>query len=210
MLMRCWLWLSDTLKISFKQHKKIILWFCVCILAGVLIGIITLFTNDITVEDINKNFIDQNILTSTSTNAGVGSFIWQRLISAILPLILIFVLSVISGWTAMIVFPFMFMQGYWAVVSVWWVAQEYAMTAAALLCFYAIWMIVVLTVLSAVVIWVMKIASVIRRVGFRAGFNYREILTGMFILLWVEVISALFEYLVYFVFLGRIVYGGQV
>jgi hypothetical protein len=194
------------LKVNFKLHKKLVFWFIFCVVLGVIAGIITVATNDITLDDINNSFIDQNIVNSARANTSVASFIWYRVLSAFVPLLLLFVLSVISNWTALAVFPFMVLQGYWTTISVWWAVQKYALGSVFLLGFYIIWMFVVMAVLVAGIIWVMKICTGIRRVGFRAGMNIRELLIGIGILLGVEIFLALFEYLVYWVFLGRIVY----
>jgi hypothetical protein len=100
----------------------------------------------------------------------------------------------------------MALQGYWTAISIWWTVQKYALGGVFILLFYLIWMFVVMAVLVVSIIWIMKLCANIRRVGFRAGFNLREVLIGMSVLFGVEIGLAVFEYLIYWVFLGRLVY----
>jgi hypothetical protein len=207
MVVRAWLYLLDTLKVNFSLHKKIIIWFWIFILAGIAVAIISIPRQEITVDDISIRLIDKNIVNSSAVDSTLTGFIWGRLLSVFLPLALLFLFCILSNATALVVFPFMALQGYWLVMTVWWTMNQYALSSVLLLAFYAVWLVLMLQVLIAYVIWVMKLSASVRRVGFRCGFNMREFLVGTGVIVGVEVLSAVIEYLVYFVFLARIIYG---
>jgi hypothetical protein len=206
MVVRVWLWLLDLLKVNFALHKKIILWFWLLVAVGIVIGIIAIPQQGIVTSDINSNFIDQNINHSVAVNSSIGSFIWGRLITIFLPLLLLFLFCIMSNVTALIVFPFMALQGYWLVMTVWWTMNKYALGSIMLLGFYAVWLVLVLQVLIAAVVWVMKMAAAIRRLGFRCGFSWHELSVGIGVIVGIEISLAAVEYLVYWVFLARIIY----
>ena len=206
MVVRAWLWLLDLLKVNFLLHRRIIFWFWAFVMAGMVVAIIAIPRQNIVVDDINANFIDRNITNAIGVNSGFGSFVWGRLLTVFLPLLLLFGFSVLSSFTALIVFPFMALQGYWLVISCWWLMQAYALSSVLLLLFYGVWLILVLQVMLAAVVWMMKSAAVIRRLGWRVGFCTREIVFGIGIIVGVEIALAFVEYLVYWVFLARIIY----
>jgi hypothetical protein len=206
MIVRVWLWLLDLLKVNFALHKKIIFWFWFFIAAGLIIALIAIPRQEIIVDDINSNLIDRNIINATGVGSSFGSFIWGRLIALFLPLLLLFLFCVLSNFTALIVFPFMALQGYWLVMSCWWIMQEYAFSSMLLLLFYGVWSVLVLQVLIAAVIWIMKLSAAIRQLGWRCGFSRRELLVGIGTIVGVQTALASVEYLVYWVFLARIIY----
>lgn len=206
MVVRAWLWLLDLLKVNFALHKKIILWLWFFIMVGLIIAIITIPRQEVIADDINSKFIDRNIINATGVSSSFGSFIWGRLLMLFLPLLLLFLFCVLSNFTALIVFPFMALQGYWLVMSCWWVMQEYAFGAVLLLLFYTVWSILVLQVLIASVVWMMKLSASVRRLGWRCGLSRRELIVGIGIVVGVQVVLAFVEYLVYWVFLARIIY----
>lgn len=206
MIVRAWLWLLDLLRVNFLAYRRVIIWFWVFLLTGIVIAVITIAQLDILVEDINSGFIDINIINATGVGKGVGSFIWGRIVVVFMPLTLMFGFCVLSSVTALIVFPFMALQGYWVVMSCWWVMQEYMLSSIMLLLFYSVWSILVLQVLLAALIWVMKLSAAIRRLGWRAGCRWRDIWFGVGVIVGAEIALALVEYLVYWVFLARIIY----
>jgi hypothetical protein len=207
MLARFFFYITDSLKINYKLHKSIIWRFVLCILLGVILGIFTIYTRNVGVYEISSNFVDQNIINSAKVNSTIGEYMAQRVISLFLPLALLFVMSIISAFTAGVVFPYMVLQGYWFVITIWWTIQRYVLGSVALLSFYAVWLLLMMTVTVIAVIWLMPICTHIRKLGFRCGFNQKETWRGILILLAVQLIFAVIEYLVYWVFLARIVYG---
>lgn len=207
MLRRFFSYITDLLKINYRLHKRIIWSFAFCIALGITWGVITLSTREIGTDQIGSNFVDQNIINSASIDSTIGEYIVQRLITLFLPLALLFIMCVISKVTAWIVFPFMVLQGYWFVMTIWWTLQNYALGAFFLLAFYAVWLLLMLTVTVIAVIWLMNICRHIRKLGFRCGYNWKEFWFGMLILFGLQLFFAILEYMVYWVFLSRIVYG---
>jgi hypothetical protein len=206
MVVRFWLFLLDTLKVNFLQHKKIIIWFWIFILIGITVAFIAIPRQEIIADDISINLIDKNVINSSEAGSTLFGFIWGRLLSVLLPLAVLFLFCILSSVTALIVFPFMTLQGYWLVMTVWWIMNEYALSSVLLLAFYTVWLVLMLQVLIACVIWIMKLSAAVRRFGFRCGFNTREFFSGLAVITGAEVLFAVIEYLVYFVFLARIIY----
>jgi hypothetical protein len=203
---RFWYFLIDGLKIRHKEYKKVLNYFYFYLILGAICGIIIIYANEIGGEDINRNFVDQNIINSASVNSTFGGYIGQRLLGLFLPLTLLFILGILSGWTAMAVYPFMFLQGYWFIMTVWWTVYEYTLGAIILLAFYIVWLLIVLAVLIFAVLWIMKITQNIRCFGFRAGFCWIELWRGLGVILATMLIISFVEYLVYWVLLSRIIY----
>jgi hypothetical protein len=206
MVVRAWLSLLDLLKINFSLHKKVIIWFWILVLVGMTVAIVAIPRQAITVNDISTGLIDQNLINASAVNSSLFGFIWGRIMSVLLPLAVRFLFCILSKVSSFIVFPYIALQGYWLVMTVWWTLNKFALGSVVLLGFYAVWLVLLLQVLIACVIWVMKISSSIRRVGFRCGFNFREFSAGLGVIIGVEVLLAIFEYLVYFIFLARIIY----
>ena len=206
MLIRLWHSLCDALKINFGIYKKMLFWFAVCLILGIILGIITAADENVTIEEINKRLIDQNILHSAAVDTRLGSFVWERILSIFVPLLLLFALALLSDFTALCTFAYMVLHGYWLALSVWWTIEFYAMGSIFILAFYIVWLLIVTAVLIAGCIWVMKLAGPIRCLGFRAGCKTKEIITGVLVLLGIALALAILEHLVYWVFLGKLVF----
>jgi len=206
MLTRLWLWFCDTLKINFKTHKTILIWMSIFVTGGIVVGVITVGAGDITAREITIDFVDRNILNSAGANTTIGQFMVQRALAVFMPMLLLFGFGLIAGWLSFVIFPIMAFQGYWMVMSLWWTANFYSMGAGLLVAFYIVFLFASMLILAVGSIWVMRLANNIRRLGFRCGCNIQEILKGLGVILGAAVLLAVLEFLVYWVFLGRLVF----
>ena len=199
-----WCRFADWLHVQWKHYKSTLCWLVVWLIAGIVFGIITLVVSDVGVDDINYRLIDGNILNATSTSVGMGSFIWQRILSLAVPVLIVFVLVWVSRVTSYVIFPVVMVHGYWLAVAVWWVFFYYSFTAILLLIFYTVWLLLVTAILFAGLLWAFQWGTHCRIC--KGQRNWLGILRGASIIIGVAVVLGFFEYLVFWTVLGKIVY----
>lgn len=199
-----WCRLLDFLRVQWKNYKSTFGWLLVWLIAGGVLGIVTLIVGDIGTGDINYRLIDGNILNATAIGSSIGGFIWQRILSIMIPIIVVFVLAALSRLTACAIFPVVFMHGYWLTIAVWWVFLYYSFTAILLLAFYTVWLILVTAILFAGLVWAWQWGSHCRTC--EQNRRWGTILRGTVILIVIAVVLGFFEYLVFWTILGKIVY----
>ena len=204
MFARLWCRFADWLRVQLSAYRSTLIWLMVWLVGGIVLGIVTLLMSEVGVDDINYRLIDGNILNATSISAGLGSFIWQRILSVLLPVVVVFVLAALSRVTAYAIFPVVFMHGYWLAVAVWWVWFFYGFTAILLLAFYVVWLVVVTAVLLAGLLWAYQWGGRLRTCPRQC--QWWSIIRGVGILVGVAIIMGVFEYLVFWTVLGKIVY----
>lgn len=206
MFSRLWLWLCSCWRIKYEVYKRTWWWLVFWLVVGVVLAIVSLMIGSIGTDDINHRLIDGNILQMANVDAGIGGFIWQRLLSLVLPALVLFVLALLSRFTALAIFPLVLMHGYWLCLSVWWTFMYYSFNAIFLLAFYLLWLLLVTVVLFAALIWVYDLARSIREQRYRCRGLWGNIWRGTALLLAIAVLMGVFEYLVFWALLGRIVY----
>lgn len=203
---RLWLWLTSGLRLKYQVYRRTLWWLVVWLVVGIVLAIISLAVGGVGVDDINYHLIDGNILQMADPNAGIGGFIWQRILALCLPPLVLLVLALISRFTALAIFPLVLMHGYWLCLSVWWTFMYYSFNAIFLLTFYLIWLTLVTVVLFVALIGVYAWARTVREQHFRCRGWWWTLLRGAVLLTAVAVIMGIFEYLVFWTMLGRIVY----
>lgn len=199
-----WCRFADFLRVQWKQYRRTLGWLVFWLVVGIVTGIVTLIINDIEVDDINYRLIDGNILNATTVGVGMGSFIWQRILSLMVPILVVFGLAALSRVTAYVIFPLVFMHGYWLAVALWWVFFYYGFSAILLLIFYTVWLLLVTAILFVGLLWAFQWGSQCRTCHGRT--DWGAIGRGTVIMIGVAVVLGIFEYLVFWTILGKIVY----
>lgn len=206
MLWRLLFWLTDTLRVQARTHKKILLWLTFCLVVGIAAGITAIVISGIGADDINYHLVDANIRNMASISANFGGFIWQRLLTLLWPVVLLFVLALLWRGFTVLIFPIIVMQGYWLCVSVWWTICYYTVNAVFLLAFYLIWLLLVSAILMVATLWAIKMAQNIRQCNYHMRGHWRPLWRGLVVICAVGVVLGTLEFLVFTCFLGRIVY----
>lgn len=204
-----WVWwgrLADFMQVQWKQHRTMLVWLVVWLVAGAVFGIVTLYLGAIEAEDINYHLIDINIIHVTTADSGIGSFIWGRFLSLVLPVVVVFGLAALSRVTACAIFPVVFIHGYWLTVAVWWIWFYFRLSAILLLAFYTVWLLLVTAVLLIGLIWAWRWGTELRTNNCPGQSHWGAIARGAGILAAVAVVLGVFEYLVFWTVLGKIVY----
>ena len=206
MFSRLWLWLCSGLRLKYQIYKRTLWWLVFWVAVGIVLAIVSLMIGGVGTDDVNYHLIDGNILNMADVDAGVGGFIWQRVLSLLLPPLVLFVLALISRFTALALFPLVLMHGYWLCLTVWWTFMFYSFNAIFLLAFYLLWLILVTAALLVTLIWVYDLARTIRERHYSCRGLWGNIFRGLVVLVAVAVVMGLIEYLVFWAILGRIVY----
>lgn len=203
-----WYRLLDFLRVQWRKYKSTLCWLLVWLVAGIVLGIVTIIVTDVGVGDINYHLIDGNILNATSTSGSMGGFIWQRVLSIAIPILVVLIFACLSRVTSLAIFPVILIHGYWLAVAVWWTFFYYSFTAILLIIFYVVWLLVVTAVLLAGLLWALQCGENLRKNG-KDGGKPREwgtLFRGAAILIGIAVALGFFEYLVFWTVLGKIVY----
>jgi len=204
-----WYRLLDFLRVQWRKYKVTLWWLLAFLIGGIIFGIITLYTTDVTVDEINYHLIDGNLLNATTIGSSMGNFIWQRVLSLLFPILLVLIMASISRVTAGIVFPVVFMHGYWLTMAVWWTFFYYSFTALLLIIFYTLWLLVVTVVLLAGLLWALQCGENFRNSrgqNCHQGQNWSMVFRGAALLIGIAVVLGFLEYLVFWTILGKIVY----
>lgn len=206
MFSRLWLWLCSGLRLKYQIYQRTLWWLIFWLAVGMVLAIVSLAVGGIGTGDINYHLIDGNILNMANPDAGIGGFIWQRMVTLFVPVLLLWGLALLSRFTAFAIFPLVLMHGYWLCLSVWWTFMYYSFNAIFLLLFYLVWLVLVTAVLLVALIWVYAWARTVREQRYRCRGLWWPLLRGTLLLLVVTLIMGCFEYLVFWAVLGRIVY----
>lgn len=200
-----WCRLADFLHVQCRKYRVIVCWLVVCLVIGAVLGIITLVVTKVSVSDINYHLVDGNILNATAIGVGMGSFVWQRILSLVIPVMVCLLLACISRFTAYAIFPVIMVHGYWIAVSLWWVFFYYSFPAILLLIFYAVWLLLVAGILIIGFVWAFQWGNIIRN-SCSKQLDWWAICRGTLLIVAVAVVLGCFEYLVVWSVLGKIVY----
>lgn len=201
-----WDRLLGTLRVQWQKYKTTLIWLVVWLVAGVVLGIVTIFATDVTVGDINYHLIDGNILNATAIGSSMGSFIWQRVLSIAVPVLVVLMFALLSRVTAYAVFPVIMVHGYWLAIAVWWTFFYYSFTALLLIIFYLLWLLVVTAVILAGMLWALQCGANFREQQCTKCKAWLDVLRGAGVLIVVAVGLGFLEYLVFWTVLGKIVY----
>lgn len=193
-------------RVQWQKYKATLVWLVVWLVAGIVLGIVTVFVTDVSVSEINYHLIDGNILNATTIGSSMGGFIWQRVLSIAIPVLVVLILAWISRVTAYGVFPVIMMHGYWLAIAVWWTFFYYSFTALLLIIFYILWLLVVTVVILAGLLWALQCGENLRDKRCTRGQAWWYFLRGAVILISIAVVLGFFEYLVFWTVLGKIVY----
>ena len=200
---RLWCRWCDALRLQWQKYRATFFWLVFWLVVGIIMGIVSIYLSDVEVDDINYKLLDGNLLNAAS-GGNLGNFIWQRICSIIFPVAIVFGLAWLSRVTALVIYPVVFIHGYWLAIAVWWVIFYYSFSAILLLAFYAVWLLLVTAVLLSALIWAMRLGRILRTCP--CQFMWREFWRGWLLLIAVAVVSGICEYLVFWVILGKIVY----
>jgi len=199
-----WCRLCDYLRIQWKTYRIFFVWLSVFLVIGAVLGIVTIVIGNVEVDQINYELIDGNILNVTSIGASIGSFVWQRILSLVTPVIVVLIGSVVSGFTAFIIFPLVLMHGYWLSVAIWWVFFYYSLPAILVIIFYTVWLLLVTAILFIALIWAYQYGTNWRKC--HGKYAWGTMIQGAAIIIGTAVILGFLEYLVFCTILGKIVY----
>ena len=199
-----WCRLCDYLRVQWKTYRTFFIWLLVFFVVGAVLGIVTIVIGNVTVDEINYELIDGNILNATSTGASIGAFIWQRILSLVIPVLVVFGMALLAKWTALIIFPLVLMHGYWCSVAIWWVFFYYSLPAILVIIFYTVWLLLVSAILFAGLVWAYQCGGQCRSCYGR--WPWGAIVRGIFLMIGIAVVLGIFEYLVFWTILGKIVY----
>lgn len=162
MFNRLWLWLCSGLRLKYQIYRRTLWWLVFWLVVGSVLAIISLAIGGVGTDDINYHLIDGNILNMADPNAGIGGFIWQRMVTLFVPVLILLGLALLSRWTALAIFPLVLMHGYWLCLTVWWTFMYYSFNALFLLLFYLVWLVLVTVVLLVALIGVYDWARTVR------------------------------------------------
>ncbi len=206
-----WYKLLNFLRVQWQKYKATLCWLLVWLVAGIILGVVTLIVTGIGVDEINYSLIDGNILNATTIGSSLGNFIWQRVLSITIPIIVVLGFACLSRITAFAVFPIIMIHGYWFAVAVWWTFFYYNFTALLLLIFYVLWLILVTVVILAGMLWALQCSENFRNSSRQCGRqqHWQMLLRGIIILIVLAVILGFCEYLVFWTVLGKIVYKAR-
>ena len=196
----------DTLRVKWAVYQRTAWWLLFWLVVGVVFGVISIAVGDIGAGDINTKLIDGNILNMAGVAPGVGTFLWQRGLTILVPVLLLFGCALLGRVATLAVWPFVVLHGYWLCLSLWWTWCYYTVNAVFLLAFYGLWLIVVTAVLFAGILWALNLAAQIRETHWRCAGGWGRLWSGLALLTAVSIVLGLLEYLVFAWFLGRIVY----
>lgn len=205
-----WYCFFDFLRVHWRKYQKTFRWLLVWLIAGIALGIVTVFVTDVGVDDINYHLIDGNILNATAINSSIGNFIWQRVLSIAAPIVIVLVFASLSRITSFAVFPVTMIHGYWLAVAIWWTFFYYSFTAILLLIFYIVWLIIVTVVILAGLLWALECGANLRSNNQSSQCGKQHyigvLLRGAITFIGIAVVLGFFEYLVFWTVLGKIVY----
>ena len=203
---RLWGWLTSGLRVKYQEYRKTWWWLVVCLIAGIGLAVVSLLIANPGVDDINTSLLDGNVLNMASVDASIGNFMWQRVLSILLPVLVVLVAAALSAWTAWLLFPLVLMHGYWVCFTLWWTFMYFNISAILLLVFYVVWLVVVTLVLCVGVIWASTCGAALRVCHGRNKRGWLAVLKGLTILVVTAVVLGVVEYLIFYLILGRIVY----
>jgi len=199
-----WFRLVEQLRVQWKKYRRTLIWLAVWCVVGAVLGIVTIVIGHVDIEGINYQLIDGNILNATAIGSSIGSFIWQRILSLAIPVIVVFCLAMLSRVTALVIFPVVLMHGYWLSVAIWWVFFYYSLPAIFVIIFYTVWLLLVTAILLVGLVWAFQWGSCCRTcVGKRP---WGTVIYGASVLIVVAVVLGVLEFLVFWTVLGKIVY----
>lgn len=206
MLGRLWGWFTSGLRVKYREYRRTWWWLVVCLVAGVGLAVVSLLIANPDVDDINTSLLDGNVLNMASIDASIGGFIWQRVLSVLLPVVVVLVAAALSAWMAWLLFPLVLMHGYWVCFTLWWTFMYYSISAILLLVFYVVWLVVVTLVLGVGVIWASQVGAGLRVCRGRGKAGWLAVVQGLAVLVLTLVVLGVVEYLIFYLILGRIVY----
>jgi len=191
--------------IQWLINRRIFIWIGLCMLAGVAIGLITLFSPNVTAARIGKNFIDSNVLNAISPRANIGSFIIARLLEFVFCATFIFILCQ-TKITSYLTFGFIAFRTCTVTINLYWIIARLGMTGGILFIFYLIFFLVLLCLLAATAVFIMKECANLRSYGYRRGIEWKGFFKVMLVFACFATAVALLEWLCFWLIFSKILW----
>ena len=197
--------LKSFFAVHWRLNRRLFLWILFFMLAGVIIGIITIFNPNITAVRIGRNFIDANILNAIAIRASFGSFIVNRLLEFAFSFAFIFILCQ-TGITSLFTFAFISFRTCAMTINLYWiVARLGPFGGGVLFIFYLIFFLILLVVFAAATAYIMKQCTCIRSYGLR-GVDWRAFSQAMLVFGCIITCVAMLEWLCFYLIFSKILW----
>jgi hypothetical protein len=183
--------------IQWFLHRRLLIWLGVFMLAGICIGLITIFNPGVNAQLINRNLIDTNILNIVTPipRASFGRFIAVRLIEFALFSSLIFLLCQ-TKITSLLAFVFVAFRTSTITINLYWILARLGIFGGtALFIFYLIFFLMLLTLLAVKTVYIMNQCAILRNYGFRRGICWRGFFKVMLAFACTAIFIAILEWL---------------
>lgn len=175
-------------------------------LAGVVIGIVTIFSPTVSPQLIGRRFIDANILHAISPRASFGNFIIARLLEFMFSAIFIFILCQ-TAITSLFTFVFISFRACTITINLYWIIARLGIASGTILfIFYFIFFLFLLIILATATVFIMKQCATIRSYGFRRGICWTNFFQVMFIFICLTTAIALIEWLSFWLIFSKMLW----
>ena len=175
-------------------------------LAGVIIGIVTILNPGVTVERIGRNLIDNNVLNAIAPRASFGRFIATRLIEFGMITAFIFLLCQ-TRFTSIFVFGYITFRTSTITINLFWIIARLGMFGGVILfSFYLVFFLLLLCLLAAKTVFIMKQCAILRNYGFRRGICWWSFFKTICIFATLVSIIAVLEWLCFWLIFSKILW----
>jgi len=192
--------------VHWHLNRRLFAWIAVWMLAGVAVGVITLFNPNVTAARIGRNLIDGNVLNAIAVRATFGAFIVNRMLEFVFSAAFIFLLCQ-TAVTSLFAFAFVGFRACTITINLYWIiARLGPVGGGVLFIFYLVFFIVLLAVFAAMVVFIMKQCACIRSYGFRRGICWKGFFSAMLVFACIITVIAVLEWLSFWLIFSKMLW----
>ena len=198
--------LRNWLQVLYHQNRRLLIILGLFALGGIILGIIVIFNPLLNHLWISNHLLDSNVLNVASPNRSLWTFIFMRLLDFGFAFLLVLLFN-LTKWTMLLTFPYVTFRAFWMIINLFWIIDLFGFLHGLLFFLtYLIVFTVLIVIFMSACIFALKRGKTARQFGIRCGFKWSEIRGTLLALLISLSLVALFEWLLYFLLLSRMVY----
>jgi len=198
--------LSGSAGVGWRLNRRLLIWFAVFVLIGAILGFVMVFNSKVSADKMSNSLIDGNILRVVRPTTTIGGLILGRLLGFTVFFGIIFIMC-LHRWTVFFVFLIAGYRGFSTVVNLYWSLAKFSIVSGiALFLVYLILFLILLVIFLSAIVFCLRATAEVRRGGWRGGICWKNFSKGCVVLLCVIVGFALFEWVLYWLILSKIMF----
>ena len=206
MFKRAVFYIAGACGVHFKVNRALFIWLGIFFVIGCCVGLSVAFNVRVKVEHISQSLLDTNLVRVIRPTCSLMAMVAGRVFFFALMCGFVFLLCM-NKWTVFGVFAVALYQGFHVMVNLYWVIARFGFaTGSLLLVSYFFVLIIYSAIMITAIVFLLRATAGVRTGGIRGAIKWREFFNQAAVFGVVVFVFSLVEYILFLVFISKIVY----